>query len=79
MSEEFCLIHGYEHMSLRQGDFIPTCVMCELIGDAVDERDAEIARLKAELQEAREIIQQQLGFPFGSAERARAFLDKAGK
>lgn len=39
----------------------------------------EVERLKAELQEAREIIQQQLGFPFGSAERARAFLDKAGK
>lgn len=36
----------------------------------------EVERLKAELQEAREIIQQQLGFPFGSAERARAFLDK---
>lgn len=35
--------------------------------------------LEAHLQEAREIIQQQLGFPFGSAERARAFLDKAGK
>lgn len=44
-----------------------------------DEMRAEIARLKAELREAHEIIQQQLGFPFGSAERARAFLDKAGK
>lgn len=28
-TEDFCLIHGYEHMRSRMGDPIPYCEACE--------------------------------------------------
>lgn len=42
-------------------------------------QDAEIERLREELREAREIIDQLLGFPLGLLPRARAFLDRERK
>lgn len=38
MSDDFCLIHGYEHMRRRFGDPIPYCDECDRQRDAAGRR-----------------------------------------
>jgi hypothetical protein len=44
MSDDFCLIHGYEHMKHRKGDPIPYCEACDSEAEMKRTRENQYAK-----------------------------------